>query len=46
MDKVVTAVQFRDYVLVITEQGKIFQVWHNETSVISVAILHQLKLEL
>lgn len=44
MDRVVAATQYRDYVLIITEQGKIFQVWHNDSTVISVAILHQLKL--
>ena len=43
MDKIVAAVNYRDYVLVFTEYGIVYKISHDDTGIgIVVQIVHQI----
>lgn len=40
MDKIVSVVSYRDYVLVFTERGTIYKVVHNDTTGVTISTIY------
>lgn len=43
MDKIVAAAPMRDFILVFTERGKIYQVSYNDRIMIKIELLHHMR---
>lgn len=46
MDEVVAAVSYKDYVLVFTKRGKIFQIEHDSIYGVRIGLLREIPLEI